>query len=1212
MPDENEQQHYDNPGERGEENIEFLGATTAGSLSGWPARAVEHAKDASADENAPRWKFIGPRNVGGAVRSIAQDPAVPTTFYGGAAQGGLWKSMDDGASWRPIGEPDLVYSIGAIAVAPTNHLVLYVGTGEPFYGGNGGNGLFKSNDGGETFDRLVANADESSSDGAAGNYGRIQVDPLDAERCWVASSKGLWRLEGSSFTEERLPTEASKIRVTDVAIVKDPTDPDDKIIILAGTNTGKVYRGVYTRGGSTEWGAAAVFTQANASRTRVAFSGKVGGTHRAYTVMSDTTVVGTSANNYPTAVRRSPDLGANWDALPAGVQRPGPDIPADAGGQAWYDLCIAVDPYNPQFVVVGQVDLWTSPDGGATFTKRLDWLNYDNRGSRAEHGDQHDILFDTRNTSTGPKRIWVTNDGGISLSSDTAATWRKMSYGITAAQFVDVTTHPQYPFIFGGGMQDNGTFLSYGDQTWYRLFGGDGGQIAFDPNNFRRYYASWQGNAPRPGLQVITNVAYTGAAVLGPPLPRTNSALLPDLDPPTNLMVPSSVDFPAIAHDQVFVGILAGHHTSTDRCLIGRKMAGYSYNSGAVTVLNTPAFHSTAAGDANDEHTSAVTFSASNNDLWVGTTDGRLFRLAGLPATDAAWPGPDAWTAVTLESAHAAGINKRISCIAVHPTNPEIIAVSTMGGDGRVYLAYSRTETDWTRISGTNGDSDALPRSPIISVVFHPTDPTVLFAATLAGVYVIRNLPARSAGDPIPDFTPEWKTYNNGLPLIQVNDLEIVPLTNNLRCATFGRGIFECNSQPLDPGSPRPFEIDSVRLSIRERVWDDSWTYPGANSIAEDPRVVTVPPTTFDPQKSFDIRVDGGLIKRFGVIPFGGTLDGAEFDETLRSDELLLGDKNYIYVQVHNRGCEPATNVKLHLYYSSAGNPVAVPPIHAGMNHPGDPTAGCPWQLTTPPLNIGLIQPGEPYVARIEWIPPLTINDNVALLGVVTNAEDTLDQPLTAATPAEDYVNSARQAGLRVAPVKKEVIYIRDGVEGRGSPTPGKVAWGGLSPDIIVSQDTSIADPDTEFTDLGDLHLAARVRPGVNQVYIRVHNRTELEVDTEVDLFAVPDSTPSPTSAWTRIDATKRVNKISSRGWKIVTMDWGTPADPVADPAPAKGFTLVAVARSLVTGTADQIDPFPYDDIANANVTDMEGFWKFVKTAPLANNVAFRSIRFKA
>src|SRR5258708_8608693 len=134
---------------------------------------------------------MGARNVGGAIRALVQHPSQRNWFFAGSAQGGLWKSEDNGYSWRPVGAATLTVPVGAIAIAPSNPQVMYVGTGEPAVG-PGGTGIYKSEDGGNSFSKIARNG-SSGDTGGPGHYARLAGDPFASHRTCAATTTGLWR-----------------------------------------------------------------------------------------------------------------------------------------------------------------------------------------------------------------------------------------------------------------------------------------------------------------------------------------------------------------------------------------------------------------------------------------------------------------------------------------------------------------------------------------------------------------------------------------------------------------------------------------------------------------------------------------------------------------------------------------------------------------------------------------------------------------------------------------------------------------------------------------------------------------------------------------------------------------------------------------------------------------------------------------------------------
>ena len=159
---------------------------------------------------------------------------------------------------------------------------------------------------------------------------------------------------------------------------------------------------------------------------------------------------------------------------------------------------------------------WTEFDGGTvvrTGARRGQFEGGDFLSPRAQHADVHTVLFDSRNSA----HVWVAHDAGIcfteALPAGTNPTrpptflgWRLRSYGIHGAQFYDVTCSPFYQSMTAGGLQDNGTYISYGGSNWYHINGGDGGRVAFTSNP-RRIYTAWQDGYNRVLIAPATMVA---------------------------------------------------------------------------------------------------------------------------------------------------------------------------------------------------------------------------------------------------------------------------------------------------------------------------------------------------------------------------------------------------------------------------------------------------------------------------------------------------------------------------------------------------------------------------------------------------------------------------------------------------------------------------------------------------------------------------------
>ena len=1210
MPDENGEQEdteeLEAREERGADLMRRLGTPVDSmtTLSQQWAAAIQATKDADKDDGADGWTPLGPRNVGGAVRVLVQDPAVPSTFYAGTSGSGLWRTTDDGNTWAPLADDTVgIVPICALAVAPSNRNTIYVGTGEAHTGYIGGIGLYRSEDGGTTWEKLADAG--SSSDGDADHYTKIVVDPLNARTCWVACERGLWRFNNKSATQEL----TAGVQVDDVALCRDPTDVAHKLVLLAGIRNQGVRRGVYDRDhNTTAWaGLSALTTSAGAAATRI---GRVkvaiavpNNLNTAYAWVEDELSAG--GNRYPQGLYASSNNGVSF-SQPRPPNPPAAVWPVDSApgrGIGWYALTLVVHPNQPTWVACGHVNVCITQNAGQTWTIALNWTLGREFPTRGEHGDVHALVIDSRDGGLANPRLWVGDDGGVSVTTAWSApfSWRKRSYGILAGQAVDVTSHPVFPTLLGVGLQDNGTYFSFGGPTWYHVLGGDGAALAWQPNNQRQAFCTWQ------NAQSLVTLGVAAAAGGGHP------QVLPDVPPPNNTMRTTDAFFnvnpplpnppyPPGSGTGVFRSLVLNDQVTANRLLVAAVNAAY-VSTGATPLVFNPV--ATGAFTGVNTETGAFAFvpgSASNNDIYVGTGTGDLFS-PGAPA--GTWVkrnpfgGPAPW----------------VSSIAVHPTKTKVVAAAAYQATPRIVLSHNGGQS-WFSLQGTG-----LADIPISSLAFHPTDERILYIGTWVGVWVARNLPVYNAGTPATSANPTWKTFNRGLGPLPVSDLEVVRGTLTLRAATFGRGAFEASLRGIDASSYATypeFKVPAVKLVIRKHAVDDGRRYTGpapkGQPLPDDPRLPPGATAHLNGEHSIDILVNAPELQdRTAYLQserFGHSPDGCELDEQFVCEKPISGDTNIAYVQVHNRGYARADNVQVLLYAADAGAGATAPPL-AGFNFPGDPAL--PWRLLAE--QTADVLPGQPRVFRIPFICPLEIQRNVALLAICRCLSDEL-APLPSGV-ARDYVNGERKAALRILPVTPDRISIRDGLDDVGPR--GSVAWGGRSPDIIVMTKAAAdaittagnADDPTAgpFKDLNDARRGDRVHQGDNAVWVRVHNRGIVPINAQVALYRIP--VPGHTSPWTQVGGTVAVNAIPPRGWKMarINLTPTVPADPVpGQPAPwGKAFVLGAVIKAVNPADGALLEDFP--DVATANGVDE--FWTLFNRGALANNAAFRALRFE-
>lgn len=486
----------------------------------------------TADPDAPRWSSLGPSpevwngvRSSGRVRAIAVDPQDLDVLFVGSAQGGVWRTLDGGATWKSMMHQECSLSIGAIAIDPVDPDIVYAGTGEAVLGtaGFASCGILRSTDRGETWTGLPASIFPAT---AYGNDGlevgvapirEILIDPRTAGQpgtnvLLVASTSGLFRSTdgGASFVDV-LAGHPGVILVR--ALQRNPSDPDVvyAAIDVDGEGTAspretKVFKSMDA--GATWQEAANGLTPRLYGAARLAISPSTPST--LYLVVAD----------FKPHLFKSVDGAGTWTELkPQG---------ADLYCQCDYDLALAVSPASPNQVFLGGVPLYVSLDGGTNWTEVA-----------SAHVDYHVLLFDRRG------RLYVGNDGGVFWTGDRGRNWQQLNTGLEITQFYSVTPHPRDPSVLFGGTQDNGTLHYTGRREWDQILGGDGGKPLIDPAQPTTVYGSYQyaaGNFARSDNGGVTFQTRTRGLVT-----NGNSAFIVPV-----LLDPEDSETLLLATDQVF------------------------------------------------------------------------------------------------------------------------------------------------------------------------------------------------------------------------------------------------------------------------------------------------------------------------------------------------------------------------------------------------------------------------------------------------------------------------------------------------------------------------------------------------------------------------------------------------------------------------------------------------------------------------------------
>lgn len=403
------------------------------------------------------WTGIGPGNIGGRVRAIVIHPTIPTTMWTGSAGGGLWKTTNGGASWAPLN--DFLASLAACALVldPTNPDVLYAGTGEGFYNGDGlrGAGIFKSINGGTTWTQLGSTANSNFH-----YVNRLAISPANGQIILAATRSGIWRsTDGGGTWTRRATTDAKDVDF----------HPTDGTKAIASGSGGSIR---YSNDGGVTWPNA---SGVRGERIEVAYA------------KSNPLIVYASAETDSSGeLYRSVNGGASYTLQNTGTNY--------LGGQGWYDNALWVDPTNPDIVIVGGIDLYRSVNAGVLLTQISEWYS----APRSAHADHHIIVNHPGYNGTTNNTVYFGNDGGVYRASNVRTVarlsgWQELNNNFAVTQFYGGAGNPTTGVIIGG-TQDNGT-LRYttagGAENWTAMFGGDGGWCAADPTNSNYFYGEY-------------------------------------------------------------------------------------------------------------------------------------------------------------------------------------------------------------------------------------------------------------------------------------------------------------------------------------------------------------------------------------------------------------------------------------------------------------------------------------------------------------------------------------------------------------------------------------------------------------------------------------------------------------------------------------------------------------------------------------------------
>lgn len=435
-----------------------LGATDFAAAAA-PAATVNPAYFA-----ALRWRSIGPYR-GGRALAVAGVPGNASTFYFGAVAGGVWQTTDGGGTWKPLTDDTPISSVGAIAVAPSNHDVIYVGTGEAAPRGDmtHGDGVYKSIDGGKTWSHVGLEDTRQ--------IGALIVDPSNPDIVLVAAlghafgpnaDRGVFRTTDGGQSWTKVLYRDQQTGAIDVSF-----DPNNSKVVYAALWQARRQPWNFSSGGA----GSGLYRSPDGGVTWKQLSGN--GLPGGILGRIHVTVSGADSKRIYAMIEaehgglfRSDDSGEHW-------QRVNDD--GRLSQRAWYFSTILADPKDVDTVYAENTGLFRSTDGGKSFELLP-----------ARHGDHHGIWIDPTNTD----RLIEASDGGASISFDRGKTWSTV-YNQPTAQFYHVSVDSRFPYYVYGAQQDNSSvaIASMDDEgailsrDWYDVGGGEAGFVLADPRN---------------------------------------------------------------------------------------------------------------------------------------------------------------------------------------------------------------------------------------------------------------------------------------------------------------------------------------------------------------------------------------------------------------------------------------------------------------------------------------------------------------------------------------------------------------------------------------------------------------------------------------------------------------------------------------------------------------------------------------------------------
>jgi photosystem II stability/assembly factor-like uncharacterized protein len=690
-----------------------------------------------------KFRSIGPAVISGRVIGFAVNPKEHEQFYVGVASGGVWKTVNDGTTFEPVFDHYGSYSIGCVAINPSNPHEVWVGTGEANSqrSVSYGDGIYKSEDAGHSFKNVGLKNSQ--------HIAVILFDPRDAKIVYVAAQGPLWSAGGdrglfkttdAGKTWTKVLNISENTGVTDV--VMDPRDPD---VLYAASYQRRRHRWTMIDGGPES----AIYKSTDAGKSwDKLMSGLPGGDLGRIgiaisPVNPDVLYATVEAEEDNGGIFRSTDRGATWEKRNPHVET-----------QMYYGRMIC-DPFDVDRIYIPGTLLMVSDDGGKTIY-RLPIKNV--------HVDNHTIWPDPADRN----HFLLGGDGGVYESYDQWKTWNFKS-NLPTAQFYRVSVDNTTPFYYVyGGTQDNASFggpsrtinaSGIVNSDWIHTTGGDGFKTVIDPSNPNIVYSESQ-----YGGLVRYDKATGEELGIRPIEGKGESSLRWNWDAPlvispfshSRLYFGANKLFRSDDYGSTWTAVSGDLTRQVDRNTL--PVMGKIWPPEAINKHGNTAFWGNLSFISQSPKTEGLIYVGTDDGLVQVTEDGgktwrKIEKFKGIPEMT------------------------YVSSVQASLFDPNVVYTSFDNhqmGDFKPYVLKSTDKgRSWTSVSGNLPGDGA-----VLCIAQDPVDPSMLFVGTEYGVHFTV------------DGGKTWTQLKAGLPTTAVMEIAIQPRENDLVLATFGRGFY--------------------------------------------------------------------------------------------------------------------------------------------------------------------------------------------------------------------------------------------------------------------------------------------------------------------------------------------------------------------------------------------------------------------------------------